>query len=66
MLALPGRTYDLKGPGWQQEHWCLGTPRGYGLTRDWLPWVAVANIEGILRVEDLGAPLADLVLRENS
>ncbi|HUB72160.1 MAG TPA: hypothetical protein VL984_17190, partial [Acidimicrobiales bacterium] len=31
MLALPGRTYDLKGPGWQQEHWCLGTPRGYGL-----------------------------------
>ncbi len=21
MLGLPGRTYDLPGPGWQQEHW---------------------------------------------
>ena len=63
MLALPGRTFDLKGPGWQQEHWCLAIPRGYGLTRHWLPWVAVANVEGVLRLEDLGAPLADLVLR---
>ena len=23
MLALPGRTYDLGEPGWQQEHWSL-------------------------------------------
>jgi hypothetical protein len=32
------------------------------LTRDWLPWVAVANVEGILRLEDLDAGTADLVL----
>ena len=24
MLAMPGRTYDLQGPGWQQEHWRMG------------------------------------------
>lgn len=62
MLALPGRTFDLQGPGWQQEHWCFAVPRGRGLTRDWLPWVAVANIEGVLRIYDLGEPLAKLVL----
>jgi hypothetical protein len=63
MLALPGRTFDLRGPGWQQEHWCLAIPRGRGLTRDWLPWVPVANVEGIMRLEDLDRATADLVLR---
>jgi hypothetical protein len=24
MVALPGRQYDMKGIGWQQEHWRLG------------------------------------------
>ena len=62
MLALPGRTFDLHGPGWQQEHWCFSVPRGRGLTRDWLPWVAVANVEGILRLKDLGEHEASLVL----
>lgn len=62
MLSLPGRRMGLRGPGWQQEHWCLAIPRGLGLTRDWLPWVAVANVEGILRLEDLGGHLAKLVL----
>jgi hypothetical protein len=62
MLALPGRNFDLKGPGWQQEHWCFAIPRGRGLTRDWLPWVAVANVEGILRLWDLGDELASSVL----
>ena len=37
-------------------------PRGRGLNRRWLPWVAVANVEGILGVEDLGALTAGLVL----
>ena len=33
MLALPGRTYDLAGPGWQQEHWSMGpNSRGFGCT----------------------------------
>ena len=58
MLALPGRTYDLCGEGWQQEHWCFAVRRGYGLNRNWLPWVSVAHIEGILRLEDIGALLA--------
>jgi hypothetical protein len=62
MLARPGRTFDLKGVGWQQEHWCYSIPRGRGLTRDWLPWVAVAGVEGILRLWDLGDQLAHLVL----
>lgn len=62
MLGLPGRHLSPLGPGWQQEHWCLAIPRGLGLTRHWLPWVAVANVEGILRLEDLGATTADMVL----
>jgi len=36
MLALPGRTYDLAGPGSQQEHWSLGNRRGFGGHRGWL------------------------------
>ena len=63
ILALPGRTFDLRGPGWQQEHWCLAIPRGRGLTRDWLPWVPAANVEGIMRLEDLDRATADLVLK---
>ena len=63
MLALPGRAFDLCGPGWQQEHWCVAIPRGRGLSRNWLPWVTVANVEGIMRLEDLGPEPADLVLR---
>ncbi|HXW80501.1 MAG TPA: hypothetical protein VEJ84_13435 [Acidimicrobiales bacterium] len=63
MLALPGRTFDLRGPGWQQEHWCLAIPRGCGLTRDWLPWVPVANVEGIMRVEDLDPATSALVFQ---
>ena len=62
MLAIPGRTYDLRGVGWQQEHWCLAAPRGRGLNRNWLPWVSVANVEGILRVMDLDQRLARRVL----
>jgi hypothetical protein len=44
MLALPGRTYDLLGPGWQQEHWRMGPgARGFGAHRTWLPWVSVCE-----------------------
>lgn len=66
MLAVPGRTYDLCGVGWQQEHWCLALPRGRGLNRNWLPWVAVANVEGILRLMDLDEKLAASVLGATS
>lgn len=62
MYPLPGREFDLAGPGWQQEHWCLAIPRGKGLNRNWLPWVSVAHVKGILRLLDLGSATADRVL----
>ncbi|MCU1443198.1 MAG: hypothetical protein JWQ59_1348 [Cryobacterium sp.] len=62
MLALDGRHFDLRGPGWQQEHWSFAPRRGLGLNRRWLPWVAVAHVRGVHRIEDLGAEIAALVL----
>lgn len=52
MLAVAGRTFDLAGPGWAQEHWSLATRRGHGLNRSWLPWVCVATIRGLVRLSD--------------
>ena len=62
MLALDGRVFDLRGPGWQQEHWSFSPRRGFGLNRRWLPWVPVAHIRGVHRIEDLGTDIARLVL----
>lgn len=62
MLALDGRVFDLRGPGWQQEHWSFSPQRGFGLNRRWLPWVPVAHIRGAHRIEDLGADVTRLVL----
>jgi hypothetical protein len=62
MLALDGRVFDLRGPGWQQEHWSFSPRRGFGLNRRWLPWVPVAHLRGVHRIEDLGADIARLVL----
>jgi len=53
MLGLPGRTYDLKGPGWQQEHWRMGPNiRGIGAHRTWLPWISVNHLHGITGLEE--------------
>jgi hypothetical protein len=52
MIALPGRLYDLAGPGWQQEHWSLAPRRGIGLNRRWYPWVATSQLKGILGLEE--------------
>jgi hypothetical protein len=55
MLALPGRQYDMKGPGWQQEHWRLGPGgpgRGVGSHRFWLPWVSANHLYGITGLEE--------------
>ncbi len=52
MLALKGRIYDLKGPGWQQEHWSLAPIRGFGLHRGWLPWVSTSHLNGIFELEE--------------
>ena len=51
MLALPGRTYELAGPGWQQEGWNFTPPRGIGWHRHWLPWVAASHLTGIVELE---------------
>ena len=58
MLALPGRTYDLLGPGWQQEHWRMGPGvRGIGAHRTWLPWVSVNHLHGITGLEEFDRAL---------
>lgn len=58
MLALPGRTYDLLGPGWQQEHWNMGPGRkGMGAHRNWLPWISTNHLHGIMGLEQLDPDL---------
>jgi len=57
MLAIPGRTFDLTGPGWQQEHWSLAPRRGLGLHRGWLPWVSTSHLNGIQALEEYDAAL---------
>lgn len=63
MLALPGRTFDLQGPGWQQEHWSLAPRRGYGLHRAWLPWVSTSHLNGIFGLMDFDPELFDKLSR---
>jgi hypothetical protein len=57
MTALPERTYDLRGPGWQQEHWSLAPWRGHGFHRGWLPWVSCSHLNGIIGLEEVDKPL---------
>ena len=55
MVALPGRQYDLKGPGWQQEGWRLGPGgdgRGTSGHRFWLPWISANHLYGITGLEE--------------
>jgi hypothetical protein len=55
MVALPGRQYDMKGIGWQQEGWRMGPGgpgRGVGGHRFWLPWVSANHLYGIMGLEE--------------
>lgn len=54
MIELPDRPLGLRGPGWQQEHFCFSLPRGIGRHQFWLPWVAVSQLRGMkdLRTQD--------------
>ena len=55
MVALPGRLYDMRGPGWQQENFGLGPGpggRGVGSHRLWLPWVSANHLHGINALEE--------------
>ncbi len=60
MVALPGRQYDMKGIGWQQEGWRMGPGgrgRGIGGHRFWLPWVSANHLYGITGLEELDPDL---------
>ena len=66
MLALPGRTYDLLGPGWQQEHWRMGPgARGIGAHRTWLPWISVNHLHGITGLQDFDPALYQRLAKGN-
>jgi hypothetical protein len=53
MLALPGRVFDLAGPGWQQEAWTLSAPdKGrLGGARLETGWVAICHVAGIMKLK---------------
>jgi len=54
MVSLPGRQYDVKGIGWQQEGWSMGpgARRGIGGHRFWLPWITANHLYGISGLEE--------------
>jgi hypothetical protein len=55
MVALPGRQYDMRGIGWQQEGWSMGpgrNGRGVGGHRFWLPWISANHLYGITGLEE--------------
>src|SRR5690606_23488509 len=60
MVALPGRPYDLRGPGWQQEGWRFGpggAGRGTSGHRFWLPWVSANHLYSITGLEEVDPAL---------
>ena len=60
MVAIPGRLYDLKGIGWQQENFRMGpgmNGRGVGAHRFWLPWISANHLHSITGLEELDPKL---------
>ena len=60
MLALPGRTYGMLGPGWQQENWRMGPSvegRGFGTPEKWMPWVSTNHLWSITGLEEFDPAL---------
>ena len=51
MLALPGRLYGLKAPGWSYEYWSLTLGRGTSGLNDWAAWVGASMLHGLLQTE---------------
>jgi hypothetical protein len=66
MLAISGRTYDLLGPGWQQENWSMSGRRGYGSHRMWLPWVSISHLAGIIDTEEFDPKLFQRLARKTA
>jgi hypothetical protein len=62
MVAIPGRQFDMKGIGWQQEGWRMGpSNRGVGGHRLWLPWVSANHLYGITGLEEYDPALYKLL-----
>jgi hypothetical protein len=63
MVALPGRQYDVRGIGWQQEGWRMGpgSGRGVGGHRFWLPWISANHLYGIAGLEEYDLALYKLL-----
>jgi hypothetical protein len=61
MTGIPGRTFNLPGPGWQQEHWTFAPPRGHVGVFHWLPWVSSSHLRGIIRTEQLDPQLLERI-----
>ena len=67
MVALPGRQYDMKGIGWQQEGWSMGPGRygrGVGGHRFWLPWISANHLYGITGLEEFDHVLYQQLIKE--
>ncbi len=68
MVALPGRQYDMKGIGWQQEGWRMGPGgpgRGVGGHRFWLPWISANHLYGITGLEEFDPALYQQLAKGN-
>lgn len=68
MVALPGRMYDMKGIGWQQEHWSMGPGwfgRGVGGHRFWLPWVSANHLHSINGLDILTPEVYNQMVKNN-
>ncbi len=68
MVALPGRQYDMKGIGWQQEGWRMGpggNGRGVGGHRFWLPWISANHLYGITGLEEFDPALYKQLCKMN-
>jgi hypothetical protein len=68
MVALPGRQYDMRGIGWQQEGWRMGPGgegRGVGGHRFWLPWVSANHLHGITGLEEYDRELYRKLAKRN-
>jgi hypothetical protein len=68
MVALPGRQYDMKGIGWQQEGWRMGPGgpgRGVGGHRFWLPWISANHLYSITGLEEIDPILYQQLAKGN-
>ncbi|HWC60923.1 MAG TPA: hypothetical protein VHC44_14600, partial [Verrucomicrobiae bacterium] len=64
MVALPGRQYDMRAIGFQQEGWRMGpggAGRGMSGHRFWLPWISANHLYGITGLEEYDRDLYNLI-----